>query len=177
MLLPTRTREKALCTLADYLAEDWELGEAERIARSLNYWAIEKTWLYGKIARHYAQLGLKQEAMRLLDEAVPIARSEGCEWQRAESLERIAEDLVVLGERNAAVRLLEEAVIIGREGEEKGDIDASSVLSGIAQDFALVGELGRAREVAEAIKNERKRQRAVVRVRRMALLRKNTNPP
>ena len=62
---------------------------------------------------------------------------------------------------------MEEAIAIARLGEEKNDIDASSVLSGIAQDLALAGEFGRAHEVAQAIKNERKRQRALVRVGRM----------
>src|SRR5262245_42460487 len=79
-------REQALYNLADYLVEDWALDEAERIARSLQVWLIEKTWIYGKIARHYARLGRKGDALRLLAEATPIARSEGCEWQRAESL-------------------------------------------------------------------------------------------
>jgi hypothetical protein len=43
------------------------------------------------------------------------------------------------------------------------------VLSGIAQNLALAGELARARDVAAAIKNERKRQRAVIRISRMNL--------
>jgi len=166
-------RDEALYNLADYLTDDWALGEAERIAKSLQVWRIEKTWLYGKIARHYAQLGCTRDAVRLLDEAVPIARSEGSEWQRAESLENIAEHLVALEEHAAALRLLEEAVSIARQSEEKNDIDASSVLSGIAQDLALAGEFTRAREVAEAIRNEHKRRRAVVRVSRMARFTKN----
>ena len=163
-------RDEALYTLADYLAEDSALDSAERIARSLRVLRIEKTWLFGKIASRLAQLGRRSDSLRLLEEALPIARSEGCEWHRAESIERIAEHLNALGERAAALRLLEEAVTIARLGEDKNDIDASSVLSGIAQDFALAGEFARAEELAQAIKNEHKRKRAMVRVGRMRSL-------
>ena len=68
---------------------------------------------------------------------------------------------------------IEEAISIARLGEEKNDIDASSVLSGIAQDLALAGALARAREVAGAIKLERKRRKALIRVDRMALFTQN----
>lgn len=167
-------RDEALYNLADYLADDWVLDAAERIACSLQRWLIEKTWLFGKIACCYAQIGRKDAARRLLREAVPLARSEGCEWQRAESLERIAEQFVALGERVTALELLDEAISIARQGEEKNDIDASSVMSGIAQDLALAGEFTRAHEIARAIKNDHKRRRAVARVGRMDLFARET---
>jgi tetratricopeptide (TPR) repeat protein len=160
-------RDEALYNLAEYLIEAGALDRAEEIARSLQIWIIEKTWLYGKIARQFASIGRRGDALRLLEEATPIARSEGCEWQRAESLDRIAKVLVALGERAAGLCLLEEGIVIARIGENKNDLDASSVLTEIAEDLGLAGEFERADAVAQAIKNEYLRKRTLDRVGRM----------
>jgi tetratricopeptide (TPR) repeat protein len=160
-------RDEALYNLAEYFIEAWALDRAEDIARSLQIWLIEKTWLYGKIATRFAAIGRRGDALRLLEEATRIARSEGCEWQRAESLDRIAKVLVALGERATGLCLLEEGIVIARVGEDKNDLDASSVLTEIAEDLGLAGEFERAHAVAQAIKNEYLRKRALGRVGRL----------
>ncbi|MEP7338346.1 MAG: hypothetical protein ABI977_11480 [Acidobacteriota bacterium] len=97
--------------------------------------------------------------------AEQFAHSVEAGWQRGESLGEVARALASAGESDQACRVWEEAIATARKGEDEGDVqdsmDSSSVLWEIAEDLALVGEQERANEVANAIKNDWKRQKAL----------------
>ena len=97
--------------------------------------------------------------------AEQFACSVSAGWERGESLGEVARALVAAGELDQARRVREEAIKTAREGEINGDVqdslDSSSVLWEIAEDLALIGELEGANEVADAIKNNWKRERAL----------------
>jgi hypothetical protein len=97
--------------------------------------------------------------------AEQFAYSVSAGWQRGESLGEVARALIAAGELDQARRVWEEAIATARKGENDGDaqdsMDSSSVLWEIAEDIALAGEQERAKEVANAIKNEWKRDSAL----------------
>jgi tetratricopeptide (TPR) repeat protein len=161
-------RESLLFAVGTRLVDEWVLDEAEHLARSMQS-VIEKTWLFGQVASKLRQLGLKDYALRLLNEALALAYSLDAETtsdrERAETLTRIAARLIELGEVDTATKVLREAQIIAKHG--KGDIEASSVLWEIAENYVLAKQWEEARQVASAIEFDIKRVRAVTRVEKM----------
>jgi hypothetical protein len=108
-----------LCySLATRLITEGDLGRAEFFTRLMENWPIERTWLLGDIAAKLWRNGQTEHALRLLNEAISTARTNGNEWQRAEALSKIATHLIALGERARAISLLREAVPIAQLGEE-----------------------------------------------------------
>jgi hypothetical protein len=87
------------------------------------------------------------------------------EWQKAESLARVAKFLASVNQLNEARRIWADAVTTAKAGEDSESLqdsyDSSSVLWEIAEDMALAGEVEAANKIAIAIKNDGKRQRAL----------------
>ncbi len=161
-------RDEARFDLTNRLVEEWLLEEAERTARSLEGWRIEQTWLIGKVAERLGQLGQRDYAVKLLKKAMPTARTAGTdETIRAEALARLGRNLQALGETEQALDLWTEAVKRAQTAETRGDVDASSVLWEVSETLALAGHWARAGQVADAIKNAAKRDRAISRLKKM----------
>ncbi|HZS06320.1 MAG TPA: hypothetical protein VFD58_15875 [Blastocatellia bacterium] len=158
--------------LTKRLLAEGELEAAEKVSRSLDTWPIERTWFFGDIAVKRWEAGQAEHARQLLQEAIPIARNGGVEWQRAESLARIAVRFDLIGDRRMAVTLLAEAAEIAGRGEaqslSRGNIqdtlDSASTLDEISAALIAVGEPVLARQVAGSIRHDHRRQRALARL-------------
>jgi tetratricopeptide (TPR) repeat protein len=165
-------RDDLLYTLTERLIEEGLLEQAEKTARLVQEQLIEKTWLLGNIALRLGGKGRTEQAIRLLREALPTARTSGVEWQQAESITRIARRFYALEERETAVELLREAAGIAQRGEAQcsavGNVqdarDSASTLDEIASTLAEIGEWGRAKEVASSIQESYIRDRCLNRL-------------
>ena len=97
--------------------------------------------------------------------AEAAARVLSPEWLRAERLEALSRAAHQGGAEEASRRLTEDALAAARAGERSSipqdSIDASSVVWEIAEDLALRGDVGAAREVAGSILSSSKRERAL----------------
>jgi hypothetical protein len=86
-------------------------------------------------------------------------------WQRAEALCRVAKVLVKVNDLEGARRVWSEAVAVARDGEHCIDIqdslDCASVLAEISLDMLRAGEVAQAKGVAQSIRNEWRRNRAL----------------
>jgi len=86
-------------------------------------------------------------------------------WQRAESLGRLARELDMAGSHDQAQRVRTLAVTVAREGELSSNVqdslDSSSVLWELAVDFAQSGQREVATDIAQHIRNNGKRARAL----------------
>lgn len=93
------------------------------------------------------------------------ARALSPDWLRAERLEALSRAAQHAGAGEASRRLTVDALAAARAGERSSvpqdSIDASSVVWEIAEDLALRGEVGAAREVAHSILDSSKRERAL----------------
>ena len=158
-------RNHAWFSLTKRLTNEGIFDRAEHFARSIETWPIEKTWLLADIAAGLMRLGHKDDALRLLAEAVSIARANGRDWQRAGAFSRIATRYMDFDERQLASGLLNEAVAVAQLGEATGeghDIeDSAGVLREVAVKLAQLGEVDLARAAAASIQQRVRRNAAV----------------
>lgn len=165
-------RDWLLYNFAEKLLVENLLDEAERVARLMDWWLSERTWFFGIIASKLWKLGQRARALCLLEEAIPIARLSGIEWQQAESLTKLAQHFIEVDQKERAVNLLSEAAEIAQAGERQCEIigncqdawDSASVLSEVAWTFAGIGEISEAKKVANSILNNHKRCRVLERL-------------
>src|SRR5262245_44457888 len=89
-------RSSICYVLAARLITEGNLERAEFFTRLMDAWPIERTWFLGDLASKLRQGGQIEHALRLLNEAASIARtdSSGSEWQRAEAFSKIATHLL-----------------------------------------------------------------------------------
>jgi tetratricopeptide (TPR) repeat protein len=154
-----------LCySLATLLITEGNLGRAEFFTRLMETWPIERTWFLDDIAAKLWRSGQTEHALKLLNEAISTARTNGSEWQRAEALSKIATHLIELGQRAQAMSLLREAVSIAQLGEKQSNLqdslDSASVIQELAEKLALAGQYEEAQDVANSIKHAFRRERA-----------------
>jgi hypothetical protein len=97
--------------------------------------------------------------------AEAFARTVEEEWQKAESLARVAKFLASVDKLSEAQRIWADAITTAKAGENsespQDSHDSSSVLWEIAEDVALAGDVEVANKIAVAIRHDRKRQRAL----------------
>jgi hypothetical protein len=115
-------RDDARYQLAQKLADEWLLDDAERVARSIEDWPIEETWVLGEIALKLGKLGLKTRAVLLLEDCVKIARSDSDQRQLVRALVDIAKHLDALGKTEMATNLLNETIRHAETGNQLGDL-------------------------------------------------------
>jgi tetratricopeptide (TPR) repeat protein len=158
-------RNSVCYLLATRLITEGNLERAEFFTRLMEAWPIERTWFLGDIAAKLWQSSQKEQALRLLNEATSIARTDGSgsEWQRAEALSKIATHLLEQGQCAQAIGLLREAAQIAQLGQEQCDVqdslDSASVIGELAEKLALAGDYQQAREIADSIKYQVRRER------------------
>ena len=158
-------RDWLLYALGQRLIAENVLDEAERVARLMETYPIERTWFFGSIAAKLWKLGHTERALHLLGEAIPIASSSGVEWQRAESLTKLARHFIEINQKERAVKLLSKAAQIAQAGERQSNavgnmqdaIDSASVLGEVAEAFTGIGEIRQAEKIARSIMNGFKR--------------------
>jgi hypothetical protein len=166
LLLDDEDDRNDVCySLAPRLIEAGNLDGAEFFVRLMESWPIERTWFLGDIATKLWGNGESEKALRLLHEAISIARTNGREWQRADALSKIASHFVEFGQRAQGISLLQEAIPIAQLGQAQGsghDIeDSASVIRELAEKLAHCGEHEQAKQVASSITHAVKRERAV----------------
>lgn len=157
---------------------DWALGEIAKGLAALDKWdeaeavasciilADEKADALVAIANLLRAKHDTERASRNLSAAIDIAKigETNWVWQRAFSLLRIARALSEANDKNQALSIFEEAVRVASAGQMLPGHEAEEcegVLSGIAVDLATLGNVERAKSVAELIKHPLKRQRAL----------------
>ena len=127
--------------------------------------AYEKAEGLTKLAASLISADQITNATAALRNAEDIAHHTYYAWQTAELLDRIAHTFLLLKQIDEAMRVLERAISVARVGEENSNIqdsmDSSSVLWSISQTLAQMGEREKAYEVANSIKNQGKRERAI----------------
>ncbi len=93
-------------------------------------------------------------------------------FQIAESLTAIARKHFEFGEHDKAFELLTESVDFARADEDseslQNSLDGSSVLWEITEEFALSGNIEKAKSICESIKDEMKRNRSVENLAKIA---------
>jgi nucleotide-binding universal stress UspA family protein len=86
-------------------------------------------------------------------------------WQRAEALCRVAKVLVKVNDHEGARRVWSEAVAVAQDGERsiniQDSLDCASVLAELSLDMLRAGEVTQAKGVAQSIRNEWGRNRAL----------------
>jgi hypothetical protein len=166
-------RASTLVELVRALAAKKEWSAAEMVIQSMQILSTEYHYERAMAMRELvAQLmidGQIERALKFLVEAEKASWVIEEEWRRAESLNRIARILAMGKEQIQARRIWNDAIAIAQSGEKstsmQDSIDCSSVLWEIAEDLASFGELEKAREVAQSIKNRGKRERALNSIR------------
>jgi hypothetical protein len=106
-----------------------------------------------------------------IDAAEKYAASIEEDWQRAESLAIIARSCSMSRDLIGACRIWRSAVAAAETGQEslsiQDSLDASSVLSEIAENIASAGDGEYARRVAKCVKYEHRRERTIASVERI----------
>jgi hypothetical protein len=115
------------------------------------------------IAEGMIELNYKQEAVTLLNKAEIELLKEPQEWKQADLLCMIAEKFHKL--KLDAKQYFKKAIEIAKKGEASEhpqmSVDSSSMLIGIAHSIALAGYRVWALEIANEIKNPRKKELAL----------------
>lgn len=172
-------RARALLLVAKALAVAGQLDEAQSLAREIES-SYDKANAFREIAIELLNADKRFEAVKFLFDAEEAAQGDvAWVWQRAEALSRIAGGFAGADQHLDAQRVWDMAIAVARSGEQEQDIqesvDCSSVLWEIAEALAGSGEFAKAEDVAKAIKNSGKRDKAISGVQRIA--RKNRDDP
>jgi hypothetical protein len=156
-------RDWTLGELAAALAENGKEEKAIELAGSMET-PLEKANALRRIAAQCLKQGRSEQAMKILIEAEAAACEIDAAWQKAESLNGIANVMIAAKDEEGARRVRADAVLAAQAGQASSDLqdslDCSSVLAEIARDMASAGETESALEVARTIKSLGKQQRA-----------------
>ncbi len=157
-------RDLSLLNVVRWLTENgiWQkaYGTAQMMSES-----YEKCEALQTVAEYLASIGHLEKAFSVFDEAEKAAESENlAEWQQAELLHKIAKSLRQIKAFYKADEVWGKAVIVAQKGENsdlQDSLDASSVLAEIAEHLAAEERIEKALEIAQNIKNIRKKERVL----------------
>jgi 1-aminocyclopropane-1-carboxylate deaminase/D-cysteine desulfhydrase-like pyridoxal-dependent ACC family enzyme len=141
---------------------------AIEIARTVSL-AIEKKDALVAISTSLLAVAQNRRAMATLAEAELTAEAIEDEsyskWQKAEALDQIAKIYQTANEREHAKSVWLKAIEVAQRGQSSNDVqeifDCSGVLSEIAKNLATAGFLELAKDVAQSIRVDYKRQGAL----------------
>jgi tetratricopeptide (TPR) repeat protein len=171
----TDERYLLIYDLVSRLLEERFWDKAEGFVRLMETWALEQSWFLGDIAAQMWQDGELKRADILFAEAIELSRQNGRAWQRAEGLLRIARHYVEIGDKDMAITLLLEAAEIARNGQDESlanndaqdAFDSSGVLREVVETIASVGEIDKARVVAQSIMINARRDAAIATIEKL----------
>lgn len=127
--------------------------------------SYEKSEALQLVADYLASIGHLEKAFSVFDDAEKVSLSENLsEWQKAELLHNIAKSLRQMKAFYKADEVWEKAIFIAQRGENSNpqdSLDASSILTEIAEHFASEERIEKALSIAQVIKNIGKKERVL----------------
>ena len=153
---------------AQELARSGKLAEAEAIVEALpagddfSEWLHEKVSALIAIAGGLADRGLTDRALQMAREAERVSRPLGAggTWQQADALADVGAMMIRIGARDEGVDTWARAVGLARQHQER-DEECGKILLQISTGLSDIGLWERATAVAESIRLERLRLKAL----------------
>jgi tetratricopeptide (TPR) repeat protein len=157
-------RDSIFGELAIRIARVRMVEDAEALARRINS-SHERSQYLRQVAESELSVGERARAIALLREAITVAEALPPDWywERAEVLAHIAKVLYQADEKEAAVEQWNVAISVARSGEaaDPNSIDCSAVLWTISRMLAGAGMTEQAQVVAQAIRDDQRREGAL----------------
>lgn len=157
-------RDLALLQIVESLAESADWNKSFGVAQLIEG-GYERAQALHNIAVKMASNGRLERALFVFSEAETEIENADSLWQQAELLHEIAKSLDAVCATHKAGEVWEKAASVAQRGEassnQQDSLDAASVLTEIAENFAFAGGIEKAMKIAESIKNTARRERTL----------------